>query len=910
MISALRRPQMDPNNVWHMTTTDRRTELERREAALTEQVLHSFDDTPSPRVRELLQGLVRHLHAYARDVRLTEPEWKHAIDFLTRTGQMSDDRRQEFILLSDVLGLSMLTIAVNAPADPAATEPTVFGPFFVHDAPEIEYGGDVAQGAPGDPCWVEGQITSTDGTPLGAAEIEVWEADEDGLYDVQYDDGRTAGRARMTADGHGRYGFWSVKPAAYPIPGDGPVGELLRAAARSPMRPAHIHFMVSAPGHRTLVTHVFAAGGPHLDDDAVFGVKTSLIEEFSEQPPGGGPHGRDARGPLVQARLRYPTGAEPGLMADTVRTDVLVVGSGPAGGAAALSLATLGVDHIVITKYSWTANTPRSHITNQRTVEIFRDLGIEADITANGTPQRLMGDTVFCTSLSGDEIGRVRTWGTHPARQADYTLASPCEPCDLPQTLLEPILIGNAAARGSHVRFDTEYLGLDQDHDGVRVRVRDRIGANEYVIEAKYVIGADGGRSQIAADIELPFEGQMDLAGSMNIVFHADLSAKVAHRPSVLYWVLQPGSDIGGIGMGLVRMVRPWDEWLIVWGFDINDAPPELDDAAAIQIVHNLIGDDTVPVTIRSTSLWGNNKMYATRYRQGRVFCMGDAVHRHPPSNGLGSNTSVQDAYNLAWKLAFVLRGDAAPGLLDSYDAERAPVGRQIVLRANKSIEEFGPIFAALGFADTSDPEVMTERMRARADDTPEAARQREQLREALELKDYEFNAHGVELGQRYRSGAVIPDGTPEPGFTRDPELYYHPTTWPGARLPHCWLGRAGHRISTHDLAGKGRFALLTGISGQRWAHAASGVAHQLGIEIAAYVIGPGREYTDLYDDWARVREVGEDGCILVRPDAHVAWRAATLVDDPERHLRTALDSILNPTPGSSSSRKTAAQRS
>jgi 2,4-dichlorophenol 6-monooxygenase len=581
-------------------------------------------------------------------------------------------------------------------------------------------------------------------------------------------------------------------------------------------------------------------------------------------------------------------------MTESITTDVLVVGTGPAGGAAALSLATLGVEHIVITKYSWTANTPRAHITNQRTVEIFRDLGIEADIKANGTPQRLMGDTVFCTSLSGDEIGRVRTWGTHPARQADYTLASPSENCDLPQTLLEPILIGHAAARGSRIRFDTEYVRLEQHHDHVTVIVRDRIGGGEYEINARYVIGADGGRSVIARDIGLPFEGQMDVAGSMNIVFHADLSAKVQHRPSVLYWVLQPGSDIGGIGMGLVRMVRPWDEWLIVWGYDISEPPPQLDDEAAIQIVHNLIGDDTIPVTIRSTSLWGNNKMYATRYREGRVFCMGDAVHRHPPSNGLGSNTSIQDAYNLSWKLAYVLRGAAGPGLLDSFDAERAPIGKQIVLRANQSIEEFGPIFAALGFTDTTDPDEMNERMRARADSTPEAAVQRAQLREALELKDYEFNAHGVELGQRYRSSAVVSDGTPEPDHTRDAELYYHPTTWPGARLPHCWLGDGGHRVSTHDLAGKGHFALLTGISGERWATAAETVSERLGIQIAVHVIGPGRAHTDLYDDWARLREVGEDGCVLIRPDAHVAWRSATLSDDPAAELHAALSTILS----------------
>ncbi len=586
--------------------------------------------------------------------------------------------------------------------------------------------------------------------------------------------------------------------------------------------------------------------------------------------------------------------AQLGTSADgDLETDVLIIGSGPAGGAAALALATLGVHHLVITKYRWTANTPRAHITNQRTVEIFRDLGIEADVLAQGTPHALMGDTVFCTSLSGDELGRVRTWGTHPAREADYVLASPSPNCDVPQTLLEPIIIGHAASRGSRIRFDTEYLGLTQDADGVTVAVRDRVTGAEFRIRAKYVIGADGGRSAVAADIGLPFEGQMDVAGSMNIVFHADLSRYVEHRPSVLYWILQPGADIGGIGLGLIRMVRPWNEWLIVWGYDISGPPPEIDDEMATRIVYQLVGDDTIPVTIRSTSLWGNNKMYATRYRAGRVFCAGDAVHRHPPSNGLGSNTSIQDSYNLAWKLAYVLRGSAGADLLDSYDAERAPVGRQIVLRANKSIEEFGPIFDALGLSGTGDQELMQARIAGRTANTPQGARQRQALRQALELKDYEFNAHGVELGQRYRSAAVAGDGTPEPAYTRDPELYYHPTTWPGARLPHVWLGRDGRKVSTHDLAGQGRFCLFTGIAGEAWAQAAATVGEKLGIELSAYVIGPGREYIDVYEDWARAREVGEDGCVLVRPDAHVAWRSGGLAGDPEAELVRVLAAVL-----------------
>lgn len=602
------------------------------------------------------------------------------------------------------------------------------------------------------------------------------------------------------------------------------------------------------------------------------------------------------------ARVRL-VGVEEATNAD-VYTDVLVIGSGPAGSAAALFLATYGVEHLVVTKYRWTANTPRAHITNQRTVEILRDMGIEEDIRSQATPQRLMGDTVFCTSLAGEEVGRVRTWGTHPARQADYTLASPAEHCDLPQTLLEPILVGQAAARGSRFRFDSEYVGLTQDDAGVTATVRDRITGREHTIRAKYVIGADGGRSQVARDIELPFEGRMDLAGSMNIVFHADLSHYVEYRPSVLYWVLQPDSRVGGIGMGLIRMVAPWDEWLVVWGYDISEPPPELDDATATRIVHDLLGDDTVPVTIRSTSLWGNNKMYATRYRRGRVFCAGDAVHRHPPSNGLGSNTSVQDSYNLAWKLALVLRGQAGEQLLDTYEPERVPVGQQVVLRANRSIEEFDAVFAAIGLDETADKEVLAARMRSRAQDTTEAAEQRAALKEALELKNFEFNAHGVELGQRYASPAVIGDGTPAPPYERDPELYYHPTTWPGARLPHCWLGRDGRKVSTHDVVGKGRFVLLTGIPGARWVEAAHALAEELGVALEGHVIGPRREYTDLYDDWARLREVGEDGVVLVRPDAHVGWRSAHLATDPRAELGRALRQLLQREPASVAARE------
>jgi len=259
--------------------------------ALTEEVVASFDGA-EPRLREVMGALVRHLHSFAREVRLTEEEWAAGVAFLTRAGQISDDTRQELILLSDVLGLSMTTIGINHPAGGAVTESTVFGPFFVSGSPEVPLGGDVAQGAVGEPCWVSGTVRGESGRPVAGARLEVWMADEDGFYDVQLPDGVTRGRAHLFSDDDGGYRFWCVRPRPYPIPHDGPVGDLLAASGRGPMRPAHVHVLVSAPGHRTLTTHVFAAGDPHLGDDAVFGVKDSLVADFTEHPPGEGPDGR------------------------------------------------------------------------------------------------------------------------------------------------------------------------------------------------------------------------------------------------------------------------------------------------------------------------------------------------------------------------------------------------------------------------------------------------------------------------------------------------------------------------------------------------------------------------------------------------------------------------------------------
>ncbi len=579
-----------------------------------------------------------------------------------------------------------------------------------------------------------------------------------------------------------------------------------------------------------------------------------------------------------------------------IETDVLIIGTGPAGSAAAALLSSYGIKNIVVNRYRWLANTPRAHITNQRAMEVLRDLGREVEDEAYmfATHQDLMGENVFCESLAGEEIGRMKAWGNHPLSRAEHEMSSPCQMNDLPQTFMEPLLFKTACSRGTQARMSTEYLSHVQDEDGVTTTCRDRLSGREFAIRSKYLIGADGAKSLVAEHAGLPFEGQMGVGGSMNILFKADLSKYVAHRPSVLYWVMQPGADVGGIGMGLVRMVRPWNEWLIVWGYDINEPAPDVTPEFATGVARQLIGDPELEIELINANTWTVNNYYATRTSAGRVYCVGDAIHRHPPSNGLGSNTSIQDSFNLAWKLAMVLRGQAGAALLDSYSVERAPIAKQIVTRANQSIGETGPIFDALGMSAGVDPVQMQKNLEARCNGTPAAERQRDAIRKAIAFKKYEFDAHGVEMNQRYRSEAIVTDGQVEPAFEMDADLHYQPTTWPGARLPHVWLFAAnGDRVSTLDLCGHGRFSILTGLGGEAWARAAAQVGAALGLEISVHVIGPRQPYQDHTGDWARVCDIHDNGCLLVRPDHHVAWRSPSLPADPGAALTGALRSIL-----------------
>jgi 2,4-dichlorophenol 6-monooxygenase len=583
----------------------------------------------------------------------------------------------------------------------------------------------------------------------------------------------------------------------------------------------------------------------------------------------------------------------------TIQTDVLVVGAGPAGLAASALLARAGVSAITVTKYPNTANSPRAHITNQRTVEVFRDLGIEDKVRAFATPNHLMGNNVWATSFAGQEIARLRTWGTGPARKADYDNASPSAMTNAPQHLLEPVILEAARSHGGDVRFSTELISITQDDDAVHAVVKERDSGAEYAITARYAIGADGGRSTVAAQLGFPLRGEMGLGASVNVWLEADLSRYTAHRPGVLYWISQPGNDFW-VGSGTWICVRPWSEWVLLFMYDPAQGEPDLSHEALLERAHQTIGDPTVEVKIKSVGQWQINHIIAERYRQGRVFLAGDAAHRHPPANGLGSNTSIQDAYNLAWKLSMVLSGQAGDQLLDSYHDERQPVGEQVVDRAMKSVADMLPISNALGFRPNQSMDEGWATLSQLAEDSAAGAARRQQLQSAIDLQNYQFNTHGIELGQSYRSQAVVPDGTDAVAPTRDPELYYTPNTRPGSRLPHVWLQVGTETVSSLDLCSYDELTLIVGIGGEPWIRAAEKVAADLGVRLAIRAVGYRQPYDDVSGDWGRISDIGDGGCLLVRPDRHIAWRSAELASDPAAELSRVLRQVLAMSPPAS----------
>lgn len=562
-------------------------------------------------------------------------------------------------------------------------------------------------------------------------------------------------------------------------------------------------------------------------------------------------------------------------------TDVLIVGAGPAGLTAALALSSYGIKVTIVTKHRWLSQTPRAHVTNQRSFEILRDLGVEADARVYATDYTEMPNVDYCASLAGAEYARWRAFGTGPERAGDYEASSPCRHADLAQDLLEPILLRHSLSRGALVRFNTEYLEVAQNADSVRAKLLDRTTGEQFEVFSKYLIGADGGNSQVAQDMALPFEGKERIGHSVNILFESDLTRFVEYRPAFLYMMLAKPTGPDDLGLTVLRPTKRWREWLLTPIYSMVSGRVELTEEEAASVVRDRIGVPDLSVQIKAVDPWDIHSLYATRYSNGRVFCAGDAVHRHSPGNGLGSNTAMQDSYNLAWKLALVLGGKAHPSLLESYDQERVPIGQQVVDRATRTLAISGPIIQAL-----YPPETGGERIH-------DVDSQERLLHEAIAGDRYNMNTHGVEMNQRYASSAVVPDGSDLPPITRDAELYYLPSTQPGSHLPHAWVQKGRQEISTLDLVGKNRFTLLTGTEGEGWKRAATAASTAFQIPISFHTVGLNAEISDHYGEWEKLRNIESSGCLLVRPDGYICFREQRSSTDAAAKLIDVFSKLL-----------------
>ena len=383
-----------------------------------------------------------------------------------------------------------------------------------------------------------------------------------------------------------------------------------------------------------------------------------------------------------------------------------------------------------------------------------------------------------------------------------------------------------------------------------------------------------------------------DLGAALNIWLEADLTKYTDYRPGVLYWMAEPGNDYW-VGSGTWINVKPFTEWVLLCMYDPAEGEPDLDHEALIARAQQTIGDPDVEVRIKAASTWRINRVVATSYQRGRAFIAGDAAHRQAPANGLGTNTSIQYAFNLAWKLAMVVNGDADESLLETYDAERQPVGDRVVNRAWKSVEGMGVISEALGFRPGQSAAEGWASLDELVSAEGGAAARRKQLAEAIDLQNYQFNAHGIDMGQYYDSTAVIDGSSTAPHTEWDQDLYHVPSTVPGATVPHAWVQRGTETISTLDLVGHGRFTLITGIDDATWREAAGQVSAELGAEIAVEQIGIRSDNDDVWNRWTNIREISDSGALLVRPDRHISWRTDAAPEDAVTALRDVMYAVL-----------------
>jgi len=584
-----------------------------------------------------------------------------------------------------------------------------------------------------------------------------------------------------------------------------------------------------------------------------------------------------------------------------ITVPVLIVGGGGCGLTTSILLSEHGIEHHLVERHADTSPLPKAHYLNQRTMEVFRQVGVAESIYKVGTPPKNMGKTRWVTSLGGDGDLDGRTLFTLESfggggLENKYAEDSPCLSSNYPQVRLEPLLREHAENRApTSIHFNRELVSFEQDDTGVHAVILDRETQETYTVHAQYVVAADGGKT-VGPALGVQMEGPSGILDMVSTHFTADLS-QWWEDDVLITWLLNP-EGAGSWNSGAMAAMGPtWgkhsEEFVLHFTFRPDD-PARFDEDAIVPRLRELLKLPDLELEVHKVSHWILEGVLADKYQVGRIFLAGDAAHRHPPTTGLGLNTAIQDAHNLVWKLASVINGDADAALLDTYEPERRLVGMRNVDWAMFTFLNHMVVDAGIGLIPGQPLEAQIQAFQAYFSDTPMGETRRARALEVVNTQRTEFQAHDLEIGFAYAEGALVADGSDAP--PRDPMgSVYFPTTRPGHRLPHAWIEGEGATISTHDLTGNNaNFVLITGAAGDGWSDAVQLVKDKFGVQVTLAKIAADGNYTDPSGTWAELRQIDDGGAILVRPDNHVAWRSASLAADPSDELLRAFGTVLS----------------
>lgn len=588
-------------------------------------------------------------------------------------------------------------------------------------------------------------------------------------------------------------------------------------------------------------------------------------------------------------------------MAD-INVPVLIVGGGGAGLTASMLFSQLGIDTLLVNSLPTTSTLPKAHILNQRAMEIMSDVGTADEIYSISTPPEQFAYTAVYAGFSGHEnagrrIAKIECWG-NGGRDLDWVAASPLLSTNLPQIRLEPILRKRADELApGRVRFHHELIAFEQNTEGAVATIIDRDNGKEYTVHSEYLVACDGGRT-VGRILGVEMQGVRRYASQVSIHMSTDFSKLAVDDDVLIRWHYIPeiSAMIVMVPMGPGKWGTQSPEWVVHLNYPSDD-PRTFEDSKVEEDLRFALGIGDHPIEIHKISSWAAEGIMADRFAEGRVFLCGDAAHKHPPTGGLGLTSGMHDVQNLTWKIAAVLKGEAGPDLLSTYEPERRSSIEKNVRRSLENSQQWAVTSTALHI---NDPEMSTEmkwQFLSRAwSGKPEDEAFAKQVGEMMAVHSMEFHEQNIEYGYTYQSTAVIPDGT-SPQHNPDPIRIYNMSTRPGHPLPHAWveLGQGGERLSTVNLVQPGRFLLIAGEEGNEWCRAAENVSKDLELPLDAIRIG--HTSGDLLDPrltWTRVREHGPQGAILVRPDRFIAWRSMATADHATDVLRDALTAILH----------------